>query len=106
MRLHKVFSAVSLASGLVASGCTTSQVLADGQLFCTAAGTLYQAGAVKVTGAQAGAVADACASITVAGQSVAGATPTAAQAGAVAVAADVAADAVAEVNASRTVAAQ
>lgn len=59
----------------------TQAAVADGQLFCQAAGTLYQAGTIKVTGQTAQTVASACAALAVAGQAIAGAVPVAASQG-------------------------
>lgn len=103
-------SSLLLAAAVAGSGCTssttatstvTADLVAGGQLFCTAAGVLYEAGTVKVTGATATAVQAACSALTVAGQSIPGATPTAAQTGAAVVLAVVASDAVTAVNASK-----
>jgi hypothetical protein len=114
LRFGSWFAALGLMAGASASlvaGCTPAQVataqtvLTDGQLICTVAGTLYKADSVNVRGADASAVAAACASLVVAGQAIVGAVPVgvAAPSGAVqAVPASVPPAVVAAVNFSKT----
>lgn len=77
----------------------TAQAVQDGQLFCQAAGTLFQAGTVRVSGATATSVADACAALVVAGRAIA-AVPVPAAPGQTAVVAAVPAPVAAAVAAS------
>lgn len=86
-------------SALPALVSVSETVAHSGQLFCQAAGTLYQAGVVKVTGATAETVAAACNLLQAGNQAVQGAVPVPATAGQTAVVATVpqaAADAVAQ----------